>query len=128
VGYLFLVFIKEYVNELVGMNEKILYVISSSIHYIMTIMGILFVYLLVCNYTYKPSFKLSSNVFYLSSVCYGVYVYHQFILEYLYYYTSFPFFVGELFLPWVSFILVLFISYILTFLSLKTRIGRFLIG
>ncbi len=126
--YLFLVVFNECADNIFHVSKYILYIITSSIDYMLALSGILFVYLFVCHYTYKPNFVLSPRVFYLSSVCYGIYVYHQFLLKYLYYYTSFPILLGEALLPWISFILVVLVSYIFTVLSLKTRIGRFLIG
>lgn len=67
-----------------------------------------------------------------SKLCYGVYVIHQFLLQALYFrcgysqwFTSVGY--GWL-LPWATFIVVLTASVVLTWLLLKTRVGRFLIG
>lgn len=125
--YLFLVVFYEYINSFIA-NKYILFGIRACVDFLMAVSGIIFSYLLVCYYTSKPNFVLSSKVFYLSSVCYGIYVYHQFLLEYLYYYTSFPMIVGGILLPWISFILVVIVSYVLTVLSLKTEVCRILIG
>lgn len=64
----------------------------------------------------------------LSGYCYGVYIYQQFILKFLYYKTSLPIVVDELMLPWIAFIITLTLSLSLCWLTLRTRIGRFLIG
>lgn len=64
----------------------------------------------------------------LSGYCYGVYIYQQFILQYLYYKTSVPLLVNEYALPWIGFAVALVLSLLLCWGSLKTRVGRFLIG
>ena len=64
----------------------------------------------------------------LSGYCYGVYIYQQFILQYLYYKTSVPLLVNEYALPWIGFAVALVLSLLLCWVSLKTRVGRFLIG
>lgn len=58
-------------------------------------------------------------------VCgYGVYVFHQFILVYIYDYTQYPQMFGTYWLPWVSFIVATCLSLILTLLIRQTKIGR----
>lgn len=64
----------------------------------------------------------------LSGYCYGVYIYQQFILKILYYHTQLPFTVNVYWLPWIATVITTVISLLLCHYSLKTRIGRFLIG
>lgn len=64
----------------------------------------------------------------LSTYCYGVYIFHQFLLKALYYHTSLPAIVSIDLLPWVCIIITVILSLVLVFVTLKTRIGRFLIG
>lgn len=64
----------------------------------------------------------------LSGYCYGVYIYQQFILQLLYYHTQLPFVVSAYWLPWIATIITVSLSLLLCHFSLKTRIGRFLIG
>lgn len=125
--YLFLVVFYQYIDSFIA-NKYLLFGTRVGVDFLIAVFGIIFSYLLVCYYTSKPNFELSPKIFYLSSVCYGIYVYHQFLLEYLYYYTSFPSLVGDILLPWLSLVIVVLISYFLTVLSLKTKVGRFLIG
>ena len=61
-------------------------------------------------------------------ICYGVYIYHQFILWYLVYHTNFINTIGLYELPFVFFLITLVISVLLAQMSLKTKFGRFLIG
>ena len=68
-----------------------------------------------------------------SQLCYGVYVLHMFFMQGLYYYTGFPRWccssgVGVWLMPWVVLLVTLALSVLGTWLLLKTRMGRFLIG
>lgn len=64
----------------------------------------------------------------LASCCFGIYLFQQFVLQLLYYKTSFPIIVGPYWLPWCGFVIAAVVSYILSVLLLKTKTGRFLIG
>lgn len=90
--------------------------------------GIFAMYFLVCKCIGKADFVLKDWVIGASSVCYGVYVYHQFILWCLYYHTPVPQMLGTYILPWCGLGIALPLSILLTKLSLRTKIGRFLIG
>jgi len=68
-----------------------------------------------------------------SRLCYGVYVFHMFFMKPIYYNTPFPSWccatgVGEWLMPWVVLLVTLALSILVTWLILKTRFGRFLIG
>lgn len=64
----------------------------------------------------------------LSGYCYGVYIYHQFILKYLYYKTSFSNHFSLELIPWIGFLIALLLSLLCCHITLRTKIGRFLIG
>lgn len=64
----------------------------------------------------------------LSGYCYGVYIYQQFILKILYYQTQLPFVVNAYWLPWIATLATIVLSLLLCHFTLKTKIGRFLIG
>lgn len=64
----------------------------------------------------------------LSGYCYGVYIYQQFILKILYYNTRLPLLVSANWLPWIATAVTVMLSLLLCHYSLKTRLGRFLIG
>ena len=64
----------------------------------------------------------------LNSVSFGIYIFQQFILQFLYYHTSLPQFTGVLWLPWVGCCITIVLSALLAGISIKTKIGRFLIG
>lgn len=69
-----------------------------------------------------------SRLIKLSTYCYGVYIYQQFILVFLYYHTSLPNIFGPVVLPWISCFLTICLCLFLCHYTLKTRVGRFLIG
>ena len=77
---------------------------------------------------YTRNNQLSKFTITLASCCFGIYLIHQFLLKALYYNTGFASIVGPYWLPWLGFIIVLTISYLLATLLLKTKIGKFLIG
>ena len=64
----------------------------------------------------------------LSRYSFGIYIMQQFILKYLYYYTSLPKFVDYILVPWIGIIVALLLSIIITHVSIKTRIGHYLLG
>lgn len=104
------------------------YGINSIVKLISSITGIFCVYLFVLKLVRKKNYVPSNFIIGASSLCYGMYVYHQFILKWLYLHTNVPTMVGSYLLPWVALLITVFLSYILTKLTLKFRFGRFLIG
>lgn len=64
----------------------------------------------------------------LSTYCYGIYIFHQFILKYLYYKTGIVGLIEPYALPWVIYSVTLVISIALSYVFLKNKVGRFLIG
>ncbi len=114
--------------EVVGNERYMRIIISSVLKLFYSCCGILAIYLIVNTITDKPDFKPKQWIIESSNLCYGVYVYHQFILVFLYYHTALPLAVGSYFLPFVGFVITFIISVVLTKLTLKTKIGRFVIG
>lgn len=77
---------------------------------------------LICN---KIKLNTQSNLIntFLSS-SFGIYIYHQFFLQILYYKTNYPSYINPILLPWITFILVLVLSYFSTRLTVSTKLGR----
>lgn len=63
----------------------------------------------------------------LSECCFGVYLFQQFVLVYLYDYTSLPYRVNSFCLPWLCFIIALLTSIMLSWLLRQTKVSRSLI-
>ena len=118
VGYSSLVYCYEYAGNIY---------LKAVIEYAMNMTGILALYLAVSIFTTKSGYELSPVVINMSSQCYGLYVFHQFILFYLYYHTSFTANLGH-WAPWLAFIITLSLSLLVTRLFMKFKVGRFLIG
>lgn len=113
---------------LVLKDKVIMTIISNGVRFVITVSGILALFFIVTRYTNNDGFEPEKWVIESSSLCYGVYVFHQFILLYLYYDTSLPDIFGTYWLPIVGFSITIVLSIILTKLLLKTKTGRFLIG
>lgn len=60
----------------------------------------------------------------IGSCCFGVYIFQQFILKYLYYYSIFPACLPQRVMPWVAFVIALLTSLILTWTIRTTSVGR----
>ena len=95
---------------------------------LMAVAGILCVYLITNYFIEIKKIVLSKHVLQASTICYGVYIFHQFILKYLYYFSSLPEYLGTYWLPIGGFIITILFSILFSKLTLKTKFGRFLIG
>ena len=77
---------------------------------------------------YTQHHQLKPFTIKLAACCFGIYLFQQFLLQLLYYKTSFPTLVGPYWLPWCGFVIAAVVSYVLSELLLKTKAGKFLIG
>ena len=73
----------------------------------------------------KESFPLLLQ---FNACCFGIYVLHQFVLKYLYYYSLLPSWCGTYLLPWCGFLVAFFVSLGLTWFFRRYKFGRFLFG
>lgn len=104
-------------------------IIANSFKLIISIIGVIALYISALFYLDRKQYEqLPTNIAKMSTLCYGIYVYHQFILKFIYYYSSIPSCVNSYVLPWLVLMVTLVLSYVFTCLSLNTKIGRFLIG
>lgn len=86
---------------------------------------LIFYFSAVC---YTQQNELKSFISKLATCCFGIYIFQQFVLQILYYKTSFPLMVSPYWLPWYGFVIAIIVSFTLTILLLKTKLGRYLIG
>lgn len=126
--YVILVVISLCLVPTYGMGGVISVVTKNILDLIISIMGIIALYKTICHFTNSVKFQPKTWVVAASSVCYGVYVYHQFITTLLYRNTALVNAVNTYVLPWLGFITALVISLVLTKLTLMTKFGRELIG
>lgn len=111
-----------------GIMKMIVYGLDRMTDLLMAVCGVMALYLTVCHFTTRESFLPKPWVIAASDNCYGVYVYHQFVLTLLYFFTPFVAFVHHLIVPWLGFAIIMAVSLLLTWLTLKTTVGRLLIG
>ena len=102
--------------------------VTGTVKLLMSCCGIMALYLTVCKTTTKEGYRPKQWVIGASDNCYGVYVYHQFILVFLYFFTSLVTICHPLLVPWIGLVVIFSVSLLLTKLTLKTKTGRFLIG
>lgn len=121
--------LKEYNNGIYeGMNYigKVAILSTNNISKILlAFAGILSLYISAVVFLNKH--KLKDWVVDIGNYGYGVYIFHQFILIGLYYYTNLPMVVGSNWLPWVGTSITLLGSLLLSWLFRKTKLGRALI-
>lgn len=126
------IYVREFLinNQISNVNsliKAVLYLTSKYVRIVYCIAGILWIYALV-NYLLKTkNINIPQWIINLSPVCFGVYLFQQFILQYLYYKTNIPSLVGSYWLPWVGLIVTTIGSYFLACLLRMTKIGRKLI-
>lgn len=73
---------------------------------------------------YCKEHKVIDSVIKIGTYGYGVYIFHQFILIFLYRETSVPDLLGTYYLPWISFIFTIILSLVITHFVRKTALGR----
>lgn len=102
------------------------YIVSKYVRITYALSGVVFIFLLVNYLLSRKVSEVPNWIKSLNTTCFGIYLYQQFILQALYYKTDLPIIAGPLILPWVGLVITLILSYLLTKLSLKTKIGRLL--
>lgn len=76
----------------------------------------------------QTGYNLPAYLVSLSTYCYGVYIFHQFILKCIYYNIPVAEYINPDVLPWAAFIITLLLSSTATAILLRTKVGRYLIG
>lgn len=84
--------------------------------------GIFALYLTSIIYCRKRT--IGKTILKIGACGYGVYVFHQFILLYLYRYTTLPSLTGTYLLPWIGMMITVVISVCLTLAVRQTKVGR----
>ena len=121
-------FIKEHISNLSeSIIEKLFKLeIFKILKILYAMLGMWALYISCLVYVKKN--KLSEKLITISSYCFGVYIFQQFILQFLYYKTSLPVDVGPYWLPWIAFVITLLVSLFLSQIFFRTKFGRCLIG
>ena len=90
-------------------------------------LGCICIYM-VMTLIFKKINNISKLLLNISNLCFGVYIYQQFILIIIYYHTNIPQIVGNVYLPWIGFFVTLIISLFLSYITHLTKLGRYLVG
>lgn len=93
-----------------------------------SVSGVVMLFLTINLLLKKKILQLSPLLKKASALCFGVYIYQQFILKYLYYHTGLTLISPSIALPWIAFLIALISSLLFSWLTIKMRFGRFLIG
>lgn len=101
-------------------------IVRNGFHLIYATMGVIVFYCTAIYFVQRN--QINAFIIKLSTYCFGIYLFQQFVLQLLYYNTDVPSLIGPYWLPWCGFIIATLISYVLTNLLMKTRIGKYLIG
>lgn len=112
-------------NDTLG--SFVVFLIISIAKFICGFCGVAVLYLLVTRYIVNKV-VLTPWLIKLSTYCYGVYIYHQFILLVIYYQLPVADYVHSMLVPWAATVFTILISLMFTKLTLQTRLGRYLIG
>lgn len=116
----------QYINNIV--QKAIGLSITNALRMISSACSIAWVLLFTQYLIYIRKIKISPKVTILSSYCFGIYLYQLFILKALYYHSDVPSMVSPNILPWLGFCMALIGSVTLSYFTLKTRWGKYLIG
>lgn len=84
--------------------------------------GIFALYLTSIIYCSKRT--IGKTILKIGACGYGVYVFHQFILLYLYHHTAMPSQTGTYLLPWIGMAITVVVSVCLTLAARQTKLGR----
>lgn len=93
-----------------------------------SIFGVIMLYLIVNFFLKYKIISVNSFLIRVSSYCFGIYIFQQFILKILYYKTTLPLVINIGLLPWICFIITLGLSFILCYYFVRTKVGKLLIG
>ena len=108
------------------MQKLLFFIANRACQLLYAWMGVIAFYATAVYYTQHH--QLSKTSITTATCCFGIYLFQQFVLQFLYYKTDFPTIVGPYWLPWCGFMIAAMVSYVLSALLLKTKTGRFLIG
>lgn len=119
----------EYLHEQEFGNSMIYRLIVSVASLLLTVSySILGVHaILLTSYRYTQHHELCTLYIKIGEYCFGVYLIQQFILQLLYYKSNISYSVGNIWLPWLGFIVTLVVSLLLSYLIRLSKIGKKLI-
>lgn len=121
-------FIKNNLETTTFMEKGLRFGLSGLVNIVISVTGVYLLYRIANIPAIQSKIDGNKLLIRLSGYCYGVYIFQQFILKFLYYKTDMAHCIDPYALPWVAIAVTIALSLILTDLSLRTKAGRFLIG
>ena len=119
-------------HKLIGLDNLLLPkvligIIAKSLHILMCVAGIVSV--LCFSRWLSTNYQPSKLLIFLSSCSFGIYIFHQTILQFLYYRISglTQMGGGKILLPWLGLVISYSVSILLTVLLKKTKFGNYLL-
>lgn len=109
-------------------NKIALLIGANVIKIIYSSCGLAFIFMLSRYLLNNCNISINKSLIKLSECCFGVYIFQQFILNYIIYSDFFISTLGSYWLPWFAFLLALLGSIALSWATMKTKVGKFLIG
>lgn len=113
-------------NTLIGKLMKLSIINLARIIY--ASVGLFMFYVFVNYLLYVRDLKVTERIVKFNGLCFGIYLYHQFFLQYFYYKTSLNYVLGNYWLPVFGFIVTLLLSILVSYFTQKSKWGRILIG
>lgn len=121
VAFVVLANLKDYISPLVNsggiVNKASFVTISNICKLVYSSLGTLTFYAIAVKITSR--YRLSPFVISIGDLCFGVYIYQEFILRYLYYHTELPNMTSYMIVPWVGFFVALILSILFTSITKK---------
>lgn len=109
-------------------NKFIIFFYGKITRIIYSFLGVILLYITINFLLKKESIRITPLMFKISNLCFGVYIYQQFILNFLYYDSKLSVWLSPEILPWIGFFSTLSLSLLFSWLTIKTKLGKFLIG
>lgn len=109
------------------MDITIPHYVATVVSFIYSTSGVLFIYGL-CNRIIDKTDNMPAIIAKIANYSFAIYVFHQFLLFFIYYHTQIPVTLGNGWLPWFAIVVTTISSYIFAHYFLKTNIGRWLLG
>lgn len=98
--------------------------LSTYVKLVYSALGVFFTYIFVNYLLNKTDMCVPNWMSHFNRMCFGVYLFQQFILQIIYYKTTLPTIFGPYWLPWIGFIVALVGSYMLTKIIRTSKLGR----
>lgn len=121
-------FIKNEFNAVTFVEKGLRFGLKGFVNIIISVTGVYMLYRIANVRSVQKKIDGNKLLIKLSGYCYGVYIFQQFILMFLYYKTDMAHCIEPYALPWIATVITIALSLIFTDLSLRTKAGRFLIG